>query len=711
LETGPFLLAQIISTHSFKTEVKPMALHVAVDIGGTFTDLLGYDERTGEIYQGKSSSTPRVLTQGILRCLEKSRLRIQDLVNFVHGSTVAINTVIEQKGARTLLVVTQGTRDVYVVGRGNRPEAYNLYFRRSIPLVPRHLTYEIEERLFPSGEVLTPFNLEQAAGVAERVARAGAESVAVCLLHSWANPDHEVRMGDLLAAAAPRAYRSLSHQILREYGEYERISTTVLNAYIGPRVSQYIDDFERVLAQSGFRGSLLIMQSNGGVMSPDAAKQTPVAMLESGPVGGFIAAAHIGKRLGYANVIALDMGGTTAKTNLIKDGEPQLSHGYYIGGYASGHPMMLPVIDTVEIGAGGGSIAWVDEGGTLKVGPRSAGAEPGPICYGRGGTEPTITDANLLLGRLGHSDFLGGEMPLDLERAREGMAEKVASRIGLPVIETAYAITKIAVINMSLAVRGISVERGYDPRDFAMVAFGGAGPLHAVEVARELHIPRVIVPNYPAQFSALGMLMTDIQHDYVRTYYRALDRTDFRQVQFISRELTERGRQTLVSEAVHEEAMVFQKFLDIRYTGQEFSIPVPIPDESIDRGDAPAIRKAFNDLHERRYGYHTPEQPVEIVNVRLRAIGRRKKLEFPPLEFQGKEDPRVSTRRVYFENSDKPLECPIYRREKLGPGAEIGGPAIIQEYASTTVIFPGDRLGVAETGELVIHLSETNHDR
>jgi N-methylhydantoinase A len=281
----------------------------------------------------------------------------------------------------------------------------------------------------------------------------------------------------------------------------------------------------------------------------------------------------------------------------------------------------------------------------------------------------------------------------------------------LSVIETAYAITKIAVINMFLAVRGISVERGYDPRDFAMVAFGGAGPLHAVEVARELHIPMVIVPNYPAQFSALGMLMTDIQHDYVRTYYRALEQADFRQVQSICRELTERGRQTLASEAVHEEAMTFQKFLDIRYTGQEFSIPVPIPDESIDRGDVQAIRKAFNDLHERRYGYHTPEQSVEIVNIRLRAIGKRTKLEFPPLELRSEENPLVSTRSVYFENSDKALDCPIYRREKLGPGTKIVGPAIVQEYACTTVLFPGDRLRVAETGELVIQLTEENLDR
>jgi len=688
-----------------------VALNVAVDIGGTFTDLLGYDDSTGQVYHSKSSTTPGDLTQGIMRCVEKGRLRVPDLTNFVHGSTVAINTVIEQKGARTALVVTQGTRDVYKIGRGNRPEAYHLFFKRAVPLVPRYLTFEIEERLLPSGEVLTPFNRHQASEVAEKIARSGAESVAVCLIHSWANPSHEAQMGEVLSAAARRAYRSLSHQILREYGEYERISTTVLNAYIGPRVSRYIDDFERVLAGQGFKGSLLIMQSNGGVMSPATAKQTPVAMLESGPVGGFIAAAHVGKTLGFGNVIALDMGGTTAKTSLVKDGEPQSAHGYYIGGYASGHPMMLPVIDTVEIGAGGGSIAWVDQGGILKVGPQSAGAEPGPICYGWGGTEPTITDANLLLGRLGPRDFLGGEMPLDMERAKEGMRERVSSRIGLSLIETAYAITKIAVVNMSLAVRGISVGRGYDPRDFAMVAFGGAGPLHAVEVARELHIPIVIVPNYPAQFSALGMLMTDIQHDYVRTYYKGLGQADFGQLRSIFRELIERGRETLASEAVPEEAMVFQRFLDIRYTGQEFSIPVPIPEDSIDRGDIEAIQKAFDELHERRYGYHTPEQPVEIVNIRLRAVGKRKKLQFPSLEVRGGEDPRVDTRTVYLESSEKALECPIYRRERLGPGAEITGPAIIQEYACTTVLFPGDRGTVTDTGEIVIQISEANRDR
>jgi len=685
-----------------------MALNVAVDIGGTFTDLIGYDDHTGQVYHAKQLSTPGDLTVGIFDCLHKGDIAISKAVNFIHGSTVAINTVIERKGARTALIVTKGTRDVYEIGRGNRPDAYNIDFKRPVPLVPRHLRFEIEERLTASGEVLTPFNAAQAAALAKEMTRSDIDAVAVCFIHSWANPSHEKEMGTLLAAAAPDKYLSLSHQILREYGEYERISTTVLNSYIGPRVSVYLDDLEKRLTIHEFAGILLIMQSNGGVMSPAIAKRIPVAMLESGPVGGFIAASRVGKALGFRNVIALDMGGTTAKTNLIIDGEPQLSHGYYIGGYASGQPMMLPVIDTVEIGAGGGSIAWIDEVGALKVGPHSAGAEPGPICYMRGGSKPTITDANLLLGRLSPTSLLGGEMSLDIDSARRGIENELSGKIGLSAIETAFAIIKIAVMHMSLAVRGISVERGYDPRDFALLAFGGAGGLHAVEVARELHIPTVIVPNYPGQFSALGMLMADIQHDYVRTYYKALEQADFSQVQAICDELIQLGRQTLEKETVAAGAMVFQRFLDIRYTGQEFSIPLPVPAEYIDRADTGAIRQAFNEIHQRKYGYHAADQHLEMVNIRLSAVGRRKQLELPAPAFTRPEDPLIGKRMVYF-TSEQAVACPVYNREKLRPGQEIAGPAIIQEYACTTVMLAGDRATVAEAGQLIITIAEENN--
>jgi len=688
-----------------------MTLNVAVDIGGTFTDCIGYEEETARVVSSKSSTTPSDLTEGILRCFEKGGLDVDALDTFVHGSTIAINTVIERKGAPTALVVTSGTRDVYKIGRGNRPEAYNIFFKRPQPLVPRHLTFEIEERMLSSGEVLTEFDVQQAREVARAIAAEGVKAVAVCFLHSWANPTHEAEMGRILAEALPGCYISLSHEILREYGEYERTSTTVLNSYIGPRISGYVDDLEEVLKKRGFRGNLLIMQSNGGVMSPPTAKRVTVAMLESGPVGGFIAAARTGEALGYDNVIAFDMGGTTAKTNLIRDKVPQLAHGYYIGGYAAGQPMMLPVIDTIEVGSGGGSIGWVDEVGALKVGPRSAGAEPGPVCYGKGGQEPTITDANLVLGRLGAADFLGGEMPLDLNAAKAAIERNVASPLRVSVVEAAQAMLKIAIMNMSLAVRGISVERGYDPRDFVMVAFGGAGPLHAVEVARELHIPTVIVPNFPSQFSALGMLLADVQHDYVRTYYRKLGATDFKEVRAIADELTETGLQTLRDDAVAERAVAFQWFLDIRYAGQDFPIPVPIRLDFVLQADGNAIRQAFDALHERRYGYHSPDKEVEIVNVRLSAIGKRPQPKFPPIAAASTADALRGTRKVFVEGAAEPIAFNIYDRSRLAAGQRIAGPAVIQEYASTTMLFAGDSATVAGTGELTIQVGSYQDDR
>ena len=680
-----------------------MSLNVAVDIGGTFTDLIGYDEKTGKIYQAKDPTTPKQLATGIFECLRKSSLNPSDISNFVHGSTTAINTVIEKKGAKTSLAVTQGTKDIYRIGRGNRPEAYNIYFKRPEPLVDRYMTFEVIERLLPTGEILTPFDLNQAKSVAADIAKSQAEAVAVCFLHSWANPENEKKMGKLLASTAPNLYISLSHEILREYGEYERMSTTVLNSYIGPKISRYLDDLGKRLITAGFRGNLLMMESNGGVMSPLMAKKVPVTMLESGPVGGFIAAARIAGSLGFNNVIAFDMGGTTTKTNLIKDGEPQIAHGYYIGGYASGHPMMLPVIDTIEIGAGGGSIAWIDDVGALKVGPQSAGSDPGPICYGWGGTEPTITDANLVCNRLSPNDFLGGEMPLDVNKAKQGLLEKVANKVGLSDIEVALSILKIAIMKMSLAVRGVSVERGYDPRDFAMIAFGGAGPLHAAEVARELHIPTVIVPNYPSHFSALGMLMADIKHDYVRTYYKALETADFNEIKNTCDEMINEGNKVLEDESVPTGDRTFQRFLDIRYAGQEFSLHVPTSEEDINNARAANIRKAFDVLHERSYGYLVTDQPIEIINVRLTACGKRKVFKMPKLENRASEDPLIGKRIVYLDGL-QPVECSVFKREKLTNGYRIVGPSIIQEYASTTLLLPGDVATVTDTGELIIDI-------
>ncbi|HLH65343.1 MAG TPA: hydantoinase/oxoprolinase family protein, partial [Solirubrobacteraceae bacterium] len=476
---------------------------MAIDIGGTFTDLFAVDRGSGRVFEAKSLSTPEDLSSGVFDCIARAGLEPAGIDALVHGSTIAINIAVERNGARCALVVTEGTRDVYAIGRGNRPEAYNPFFGRPRPLIPRSLTFEARERKLAGGHTLIPLEPGHARGIADAVASAGVEAVAVCFLHSYADAEHERLMGEVLRRVLPDAHISISSDIIREYREYERVSTTALNAYVGPRASAYIAQIERGLAERGFSGRFMVMQSNGGVMSPQTARQTPVAMMESGPVGGVIASARVGESLGFRQVISFDMGGTTAKASLIRDATPTIAHGYHIGGYARGHPVMLPVVDIVEVGAGGGSIAWIDEVGALKVGPRSAGAAPGPICYGRGGTEPTVTDANVVLGRIGAESFLGGEMRLDLDAAARGIAQRLGP-LGLTPVQAAIGIVRLAVASMVLAVRGVSVERGYDPRDFVLLAQGGNGPLHALEIARELGVPTVIVPRLPAIFSAVG---------------------------------------------------------------------------------------------------------------------------------------------------------------------------------------------------------------
>ena len=678
-----------------------MSLVLALDIGGTFTDLVAFDLSNGSIHHAKSSTTPYDLAVGIRETLAKSGLPMQDATTFIHGSTVAINTAIERTGARTALVVTEGTRDVYSIGRGNRPEAYNLFFERPTPYVPRHRTHEITERLNAAGEVVTVLAREGARELAQRLNAEDIEAVAVCFLHSWANPDHEIAVGDIFADLAPGMYRSLSHDILREYREYERTSTTVLNSYVGPRVSSYVSDLERLLESFKFAGRLLIMQSNGGTMSPATAKRIPVAMMESGPVGGIIAAAEVGSRLGYANVIAFDMGGTTAKVSLVQNSEPDIAQGYYIGGAASGHPVMLPVVDIIEVGAGGGSIAWIDQVGALKVGPRSAGGHPGPVCYGQGGTEPTVTDANVALGRVIAERFLGGEMPLDVAAARESIRQRIADPLGISVNEAALGIIKIAIAEMSLAVRGVSVARGLRSARFCHARFRRRRRLHAAEIARELHIPTLIVPRVPGHFSALGMLMADLRHDYVRTYYKPLLGCDFDDVARVFDEMIVDGKALLADEGTAPEAMAVQRFLDVRYVGQEFPIQTPVSEEDLRSSDPARIRRSFDELHDRRYGHQAVNEPVEVVNLRLTVSGRRERLNFPRIT-AGSGEALFARNPVVLDDPEHPVECPVYDREKLQPGTTISGPAIIWEYASTTVLLAGDVMKVADGGEMIV---------
>jgi N-methylhydantoinase A len=674
-----------------------MSLRIAVDIGGTFTDLIAFDERSRKVQHAKSLTTPADPVEGIIDCIRKARLDPPSIDHLIHGSTTAINTLIERKGAKVGLIVTRGTRDVYIIGRGNRPEAYNLFFHRPRALVPRHRTIEVAERLYCSGEVRQALKIEEVQWACAELAREGVDAVAVCFLHSYANPEHERIAGRIVEETLPGCYVSLSHEILREYREYERMSTTVVNAYIGPTVGGYVRNLHSRLEALGFRGELAIMQSNGGVMSPEAAVRRPVMMMESGPVGGIIASAEIGKALGYKDVVSFDMGGTTAKASLVRAAEPTMAEGYYVGGYASGHPVMVPVVDVVEVGAGGGSVAWIDEVGALKVGPRSAGAEPGPMAYGRGGQEPTITDANLILGRIGTADFLGGEMRLDREAAIRGMTERAAGPLNMDVATAARAVLQIANAKMSLAVREVSVEKGYDPRDFVLVASGGAGPLHAVAVASELYIPTVIVPRFPAHFSALGMLMTDERHDFIRTYYSELGEADFSTLRAIYDEMVEEAKRLLTPGIT----AVYQILLDLRYLGQEFTLPVPVNLQQITAGDQAAIRNAFDALHEQRYAHHANDECVEIINMRLVVLGRRAKLALPRLS-RGRAIVPRERRAVYFDQGDTAIDCPVYNREELPAGAEIGGPTLVSEYGSTTVLFPSDRLSVTDTGELVI---------
>ena len=677
-------------------------MRIAVDIGGTFTDLVAVDDR-GTVSRAKTLTTPDDLARGIQDCVRHANIDVAGAEFFVHGSTVTINAVLERKGARTGLMTTQGFRDVYEIGRGNRPEGYNLFFKRPVPLVPRDLRLEIDERLYATGDVLTPLDERSATESIAALKAAGVESVAVCLLHSYANAAHERRVGELVHEHFPEAYVSLSHEILREFREYERTSTTVLNSYVGPLVSRYLVSLERVLATSGFNGIFRVMQSNGGVMSAETAKKVPVTMMESGPVAGVIAAASLGEALRCRHMISFDMGGTTAKSSLIKDFHPEVTSSYYVGGYVSGHPMMLPVVDIVEVGNGGGSIAWIDPAGGLKVGPRSAGAAPGPACYGQGGADPTVTDANLITGRIDPEYFLGSGVRLQRERAAQAITEKIAKPLGLSLEEAALGILTIANFNMSLSVRAVSVEKGYDPRDCVLVPSGGGGGLHAVAIARELSVPRVIVPPMPAHFSALGMLLADLKHDYVQTHVRELTETSGAEIAEALSLLEESAFATLTEEGARPEQITLRRFLDMRYRGQEYTLPVPVSEDLATLKDFSAIRARFDRLHQEHYGHSAPAEPVMIVNLRLSAIGRTDG-RLPLAAASSAEDSGERGRRsVIFES--KPVDCPIYLRSGFKPGDRLHGPAVIEEIGATILVYPGDTMQANEFGHLVIEVA------
>ena len=676
-------------------------MRIAVDIGGTFTDLVAVDDN-GQVYRSKSLTTPDDLARGIEDCLSHAKIDVAGAGFFVHGSTVTINAVLERKGAKTGLITTKGFRDVYEIGRGNRPEGYNLFFKRPVPLVPRDLRLEVDERLYATGEVLTRLDEQSAAATIAALKAADVKSIAVCLLHSYANPIHEKRLGELLREQFPQAYVSLSHEILREFREYERTSTTALNSYVGPLVSRYLLSLEKMLGDGGFRGTFRVMQSNGGVMSAATAKKMPVTMLESGPVAGVIAAACLGESLDCRQIISFDMGGTTAKSSLIKDFHPEVTSSYYVGGYVTGHPMMLPVVDIVEVGNGGGSIAWIDPAGGLKIGPQSAGAAPGPACYGKGGSDPTVTDANLIVGRIDPEYFLGSGIRLQRDKAAAAITNKIAWPLGMSLEEAALGILTIANFNMSLSVRAVSVEKGYDPRDCALVPSGGGGALHAMAIARELSVPRVIIPPMPAHFSAFGMLLADLKHDYVRTYVRELAETSGADIAEAFAVLEESATETLAEEGSKPEQIALRRFLDMRYRGQEYTLPVPITEDLRSVTDFGAIRARFDELHQAHYGHSAPDEPVMMVNLRLSALGKNDSHLPLTAPYHESDRGQRGSRAVIFDI--EPVDTPIFLRSGFKSGDQLDGPAVIEDIGATILLYPGDNLRVNEFGHLVIEI-------
>lgn len=681
-------------------------MRVAVDIGGTFTDVVVFDETKSSLTLAKVLSTPAELAKGVQEGLTKTAVPLDSVLSLIHGSTVVVNAIVERTGAKTALVTTKGFRDVYEIGRINRPESFNPRFRKHRPLVPRENIFEVSERMLADGSVRTPLDEHEAQQVAEIIREEGFEAAAVLFLHSYRAAEHEIRMCEILRKSNPNLFVSASHELSREYREYERTSTVAANAYVGPKVSHYLSDLDRRLRSHKFAGNLLIMQSNGGLSDIELARRQCVQMMESGPAGGVVGTMALCEMLDLQAAIAFDMGGTTAKASVIRRGEPSLSPDYYIGGYNEGLAIRIPVLDIVEVGTGGGSIAWLDEGGGLHVGPRSAGAEPGPASYGRGGTEPTVTDANVILGRLSPERFLGGEMRLERSAAETALRERLAQPLAVPLERAASGMLQIAASAMANAVRHVTLERGLDPRDFTLVAYGGGGPLHAAPVAKELAIGTIIIPHAPGHFSALGMLMADLRRDYVQTLFERMDDLEMFELEDQYQKLESEGRRALQESGITTDRIVFERAADMRYVGQEHAVAVRMPADVGDESARAKIKQLFDDAHELRYSHSAPEESADIVSLRVSAIGRLRKPEFPRIR-QGDATPPAAahrgTRPVIFEGTGA-VQAAVFDRTKLLHSNVIHGPAIIEEAASTTVVEPGDIVTVNPYGHLVMQL-------
>jgi N-methylhydantoinase A len=691
---------------------------VGVDIGGTFTDLvlLASD---GTITTKKVSTTTDDYSRGIIDGLRELReevgFPVEALGEVVHGTTVATNAILERKGARTALLTTRGFRDVLEFRRIRVPQLYNLFYQKPPPLVPRRLRFEVEERLGPLGEIRMSLNLESVHSAIGRLRAADVEAVAIALLHSYANPVHERAVHELVTTALPDAYVTTSVDILPEIREYERTSTTVINAYVGPIVKHYLVSLLARLRMEGVQATVLLMQSNGGVMSAESAIARPAHIVESGPAAGVIAAAKLAKLAGYGNVITLDMGGTTAKASLVENGEVVRTSEYEVGAginlssqlvRGGGYALKLPVLDVSEIGAGGGSIVTVDAGRAIRIGPGSAGAVPGPACYDLGGDEPTITDANVVLGYMNPEAIAGGQVRLNLAKARQVLHYKVAAPLGMSLLDAAYGIHQLAAATMMRAVKAVSTYRGRDPRDFALLAFGGSGPVCAVELARALQIKRVLVPPAPGLFSAFGLLFSDREHQFVKTHFRRAGDVTASELSAAFRQLADQAQVALAREGYSEDQIVVERSVDLRYAGQAYELTIPVPSSDLDSTGLAAVIEAFGQEHRRTYGHQATDEPVDVVNLRVSGRVVRVGLgDYDPAAALragvGRFHDPPSRRPAYFGPDHGTRDTPVLARQTLA-GHRLPGPFIVEEYDATCVVPPDCTAALDACGNIVI---------
>jgi N-methylhydantoinase A len=685
-------------------------IRAATDVGGTFTDIVYFstDPETGRqsIVTGKSDTTPPEFERGVMNVIAKSGVALGEIEFLAHGTTIVINALTERKGVKTALITTAGFRDSLAIARGNRPDFFNLHYEKPEPFVPRYLRREVPGRMGQTGVERSPLELDVLPGILADFLAEDVEAVAICLLHAYANPAHEVAVLERVRELEPGLAAVASHQISREWREYERTSTTVLSAYIQPVAERYLGRLADRLSDDGFDGQLYIMQSNCGVDSVEKTKEIPITMVESGPSSGFWAAAELGRLIGEPNVLALDIGGTTAKCSLIEGGNVRIVSDYWIeqSRKSAGYPIQTPVVDLVEIGNGGGSIAWVDDFAKLHVGPQSAGAMPGPASYGRGGTAATTTDANLALGRINPDYFCGGEIEADMAAVWTSL-EDVARGLGVEPAEAARGVVRIANNNMINALKLVSVNRGYDPRDFTLVAFGGGGAMHAVALATELGMRRVVIPFAADVFSAWGMLMSDLRRDYFVTRLMRLEAQNAAAIESLLDEVVDGANAQFAAEGVDLGSVRFQRFGKLRYENQEHSVEVPLPDGTLSAEAIDAYVAAFHESYEREYTYRL-DAPVEFVGTHVVAVAEIGKLAPVPLEGTGRslDDARKGTRTVDFA-TEGIHESDVYTGELLEPGMQFSGPAIIETKGSTIVIHPGNAATIDAFGNTIIEVN------